>query len=177
MQYCTCMWLCVDSDWGCITISSQTNGNMYSEPLKSKIKCWQFHEKFAFVDLDWCCCRSEYFKMKDLSLAYTATVQPSAKAAAVDCKRLKFMHGQIFAHRAISKFWDLAHQFQSSTVSLQLSICPDYPCSYKEWISRLKLSFIVINSDIYKTCSLKDIIISLTISSIFIFVNCVIYEN
>ena len=37
-----------------------------------------------------------FFRMDDLSLAYTATVQTSAKTAAVDCERSKFAHGQIF---------------------------------------------------------------------------------
>ena len=45
-----------------------------------------------------------FFRMDDLSLAYTATVQTSAKTVAVDCERSKFAHGQFFAGGAISTF-------------------------------------------------------------------------
>ena len=54
---------------------------------------------------NWCRVQVQiFFRMDDLSLAYTATVQTSAKTAAVDCKRSKFAHGQIFADGAISTF-------------------------------------------------------------------------
>ena len=54
---------------------------------------------------NWCWFRVQiFFRMDDLSLAYTATVQTSAKTAAVDCKRSKFAHGQIFADGVISTF-------------------------------------------------------------------------